>query len=604
MRNSEDKITIKSISIKNFRSIKYIKINVKNNNIFVGLNDVGKSNLLKALNLFFNGETDYQNKFSFEDDFTYLFPKKSHHTKEIKISILFNIPSSYKDSGTYTWEKVWRANNYYKESIYNSKKEEPAARSRIPNSLRGIKYRYVPAVKSKLYYKSLLSDLYVAISSSINSPLQLPIDSFSKVLEEHTKKISDNVEDRLSFHSTLSMPDNLSDVFKALIFKTSTSIDDCYIPLDFRGDGLQVRHIPIILKYIADEDQNSRNRGAARVITIWGFEEPENGLELIKAFELADEFDSYSKDIQMFITSHSPAFYMKKNNENTTVFCAIRDEQTGGTVFSVEKNSKLLGEHMGLMPLIAPFVSEKMEEIKNIKKELVENSLIDVDTILVEGVTDKEYLLMAIKRYSEPLQKLIDDERLRVYSKLNKGGSTNLINLTKSWIYSGNESKLFVLFDKDKAGNEAKNKLVNSNEYKYRNKNKIAVQNLQCSDEIKKIYEHKIIIDFEIEHLFSAEMLDHLVDRKLYEERDYNELHNAFVQMMDTSSTLDGVISNICTSNQLNENIIRMNPKNKSNGKNKILTQIKKRLQDNPCDDCLNGLKHTIEKIEQYFIED
>ena len=38
--------------------------------------------------------------------------------------------------------------------------------------------------------------------------------------------------------------------------------------------------------------------------------------------------------------------------------------------------------------------------------------------------------------------------------------------------------------------------------------------------------------------------------------------------------------------------------------KNEILTQIKKRLQDNPCDDCLNGLKHTIEKIEQYFIED
>ena len=97
MKNSEDRITIKSISITNFRSIKYIKINVKNNNIFVGLNDVGKSNLLKALNLFFNGETDYQNKFSFEDDFTYLFPKKSHHTKEIKISILFNIPSSYKD---------------------------------------------------------------------------------------------------------------------------------------------------------------------------------------------------------------------------------------------------------------------------------------------------------------------------------------------------------------------------------------------------------------------------------------------------------------------------------------------------------------------------
>lgn len=48
-------IFIKKIEIRNFRSIRNILINVDNYNTFVGLNDVGKSNLLKALNLFFNG---------------------------------------------------------------------------------------------------------------------------------------------------------------------------------------------------------------------------------------------------------------------------------------------------------------------------------------------------------------------------------------------------------------------------------------------------------------------------------------------------------------------------------------------------------------------
>ena len=44
-------------------------------NIFVGMNDVGKSNVLKALNLFFNGQTDYNVDFDFKKDFSYLFPK-------------------------------------------------------------------------------------------------------------------------------------------------------------------------------------------------------------------------------------------------------------------------------------------------------------------------------------------------------------------------------------------------------------------------------------------------------------------------------------------------------------------------------------------------
>ena len=38
------------------------------------------------------------------------------------------------------------------------------------------------------------------------------------------------------------------------------------------------------------------------------------------AFKMADEFDSYANDIQIFITTHSPAFYMKKVKANSRVF--------------------------------------------------------------------------------------------------------------------------------------------------------------------------------------------------------------------------------------------------------------------------------------------
>ena len=51
-------LRIKQIHIRNFRSIVNVTLNVEKMNIFVGLNDVGKSNVLKALNLFFNNETE------------------------------------------------------------------------------------------------------------------------------------------------------------------------------------------------------------------------------------------------------------------------------------------------------------------------------------------------------------------------------------------------------------------------------------------------------------------------------------------------------------------------------------------------------------------
>ena len=78
---ANDKVMITDISIKYFRSITSMNISVSDLNMLVGLNDVGKSNILKALNLFFMGETDYNEKYSFENDFSKLFPQKSKKSK-------------------------------------------------------------------------------------------------------------------------------------------------------------------------------------------------------------------------------------------------------------------------------------------------------------------------------------------------------------------------------------------------------------------------------------------------------------------------------------------------------------------------------------------
>ena len=61
---------ISKIEIQYFRSIyREVISDLKALNIITGKNDIGKSNILKALNLFFNNETDPNIPFSFSDNF-------------------------------------------------------------------------------------------------------------------------------------------------------------------------------------------------------------------------------------------------------------------------------------------------------------------------------------------------------------------------------------------------------------------------------------------------------------------------------------------------------------------------------------------------------
>lgn len=375
-------ILIDEIEIKNFRSIRSAKIKVGSYNIFVGLNDVGKSNLLKSLNLFFNGETDYHKRFNFEEDFSYLFPKKSHGTHEIKIKISFILPPSYRNVRKVCWEKSWRTNGYFEEKIIDVNKGKDityGSNSRVPGTLRKIKFRYVPAVKSRDYYQGILSDLYESISSNEaikgdNGSLNDSIRNFSNTIKEYTEEISNNAFEKLGLKSELQAPKNLSDIFRSLKFITTyddNSIEDRSMSIDLekRGDGIQARHIPFILKYIADEDQKSRVKWGSRITTIWAYEEPENGLELKKQFEMAKDFFDYSSKIQMFISSHSPAFYLYSEDNRNKVFYVSRGNDEA-THYETGQTDEYIKENMGLMPLVAPYIKEANEKLNEEKDRI------------------------------------------------------------------------------------------------------------------------------------------------------------------------------------------------------------------------------------------
>ena len=72
----------KSLQVKNFRSFEDISINLSNKNIFFGLNDVGKTNLLTALRFVFDRDTR-RNDFIDSD----YFEKKTDTPIEILVTV-------------------------------------------------------------------------------------------------------------------------------------------------------------------------------------------------------------------------------------------------------------------------------------------------------------------------------------------------------------------------------------------------------------------------------------------------------------------------------------------------------------------------------------
>ena len=87
---------IESITIRYFRSVYTITIpRCADMTVLTGKNDVGKSNILKALNLFFNQQSDYSTRFNFDNDYSLL--RREEVRKEtirgqrfISITIRFN----------------------------------------------------------------------------------------------------------------------------------------------------------------------------------------------------------------------------------------------------------------------------------------------------------------------------------------------------------------------------------------------------------------------------------------------------------------------------------------------------------------------------------
>ena len=506
-------VVLKRIHIKNFRSIVDATIELDDFNFFVGKNDSGKSNVLKAINLFFNERTDYDTPFNFAVDYSKFAKRSIHQAKEIMIALDVQMPATFKDGGIKTWTKIWR-----KEGLYNDNATELFSRgTKGTTFLSRIKYMYVPAIKSADYFKYLLSQVYDSMTEVADSALKDLNKKYSSELQEITHGLSENLQNVLHMRSDIQMPRELSTLFKDLSFSTTDKFVK-NVDLNQRGDGIKARHIPSILNFMQENMEENRAKNTVSYNFIWGFEEPENGVEYSLCYEMAEELYDYRKKCQLLITKHSPAIYEIKNRDETRCYYVSKKE-SGATAYDTDISVDEINQKIGLMPLIAPYLMEQKtkydDELKNLENAIEKlqeeyKQATEQIVILAEGKTDSKHLKAAFSHIDDPHGIL---SKISYYDFENQVlGADDLLPLLNKLASIPAKGVVYLaMFDRDKHNEEGEYRKVSENVYRF---------NIPALNNAERNVDDKI----SIEHYYTnAEIQTETGKGHLYMGKDFDE---------------------------------------------------------------------------------
>ncbi len=468
---------IKQIEITNFRSIKHAIIDCSSYNLFCGQNDVGKSNVLKAFNLFFNQETDFQTPFNFFTDYNKYALAEAQSSKKgkqfIRIKVVFNTPKSYKSipESTFYIEKTYDRNDRSGEGSVKYSDVSTIAHTSISRLYNQIRYVYIPALKGKEVVQYLLGLLG---EQQLIGPKQ--IEDLNQHINEKTQNLTELLrESKIGINVTFGLPillrdfwqqlsvgtrhDNIDKIVQHISEKKGKNVElnqALYqIPLTMRGDGIKSKFLPPILKWL----QNNN-----RYMTfIWGIDEPENSLEFRAAEELSTLFcDEYARTTQIFATTHSMAFINPRETAKVkpAVFKTMLS-QYGETQYRIiddllkESNNLELLDEIGALEIQKDLISTFRKQIdaeKEAKKVIeaqakeLRNQINELTKplIITEGKTDIKHIVKAKEKLG------IDDIVFeQIDEKQQPSGEADLKKLLVNLSKIQNKHKIIGIFDRD-----------------------------------------------------------------------------------------------------------------------------------------------------------
>lgn len=454
-------IKLISLEIENFRSIigTPLSLTFSDFTAIVGPNNCGKSNILRAMQLFFTGMIE-GGKYSTDNDFPKSVALNKHSQTKITTTISFE-PSkdallkrsldeiesaskqkrldnnqitlrlSYSKNGVESWQFIGKlgALNINKELIF-----------KVRDGLRqSIIFKYIPVGRDSLdsitneigseLIKTIFSGWSGAVKKrkDINNSIDALVGKLKPELLTSSTAVTKSM--KAVFHEIKSLElqlpfENLEEMLPSL---RPVLRDTAETGLKSKGAGIQTSSLLFLLKYLAD---NHPQRYLARQTFIWAIEEPESFLHPTKQRSMAEVLLEFSNEVQSIITTHCPHFVPRKNG---TASCYV-----------VDKSSK------------APYSTEVVGNDHSLARSTLGVSLLDSMSffpvnLVVEGVSDEILLAGAMKKLDtlSPLKW----HDVKFFPSGNASGAANAFE----WLVkqSDNTVDIKLIIDGDKPGTSA-----------------------------------------------------------------------------------------------------------------------------------------------------
>lgn len=438
---------IEKIEINKFRSIgESESFECFDLNIFSGSNDSGKSNFLKAINLFFNGQSDIDTRYNSESDFNKWYrdnSERGQRTIEITVQIA---KGKYGDqSGInkgFRTKKIFRVDGGYHTLFYSLsgneiKQGELSHRKASAIINEKIRYVYIPAIRDAQFRENvqrLIQEIANSTDKRFRSQdLKDAFTNMEKGIDSQLAGLTDYVKEKMNIEIETNV--NFGTLLESLTFETKEEIkikkrkggfETQKVSVQNRGDGIQMQFFTLMLWFISKND--------TKHFYIWGYEEPEIAFEFKRQFELAEIFeDSFSHAAQIFLTTHSPAFALAEGNERTKVFRVNyeKDKRTTKNRFtsrvvaineyyeglfreltsaSADNKKSLERDIWGInVQKISRSIGESMNEIMDLR-QISKSQLDELKSLITQQQNENKLLASEIQKIEDDLKKLFPEK--------------------------------------------------------------------------------------------------------------------------------------------------------------------------------------------------
>ncbi len=447
---------LKSFRIKRYRSLKDVEIKFSKDFpvIICGENNIGKTNILRALNLFFNFDKDIFNP---AEDIPYHI---YHGSRGAATNVELEATFCNKDEENTKIRIQFRLDEIH--YFINGRKAEV---ENVKKYLDQFKYFFVQS--SNINIPELLS-------SMLENEGLLPLDKKRKKQTESLQALDLFIEK--SKAAVESIEEGINDYFAKFTdfdgFLQGKTIKINFVEYEKLRDALK----NIVSITLHDGNTNgivSKGSGAQRIVllsliqyianktdkqVLWGIDEPEAFLQP----KLQKKVKGILKDIakktsqQIILTSHSPHFIELNHLDNTYLFTGKLEPKE-----FIRKPGEVFFE-MSAVPDNSKNGTEKLIKIKeHLGIDNSDSWVLLPYNVLVEGETDKKYFETLIKKMDYALPNIL---AFNGAGKIN--GYIQYLNLFSAELPF--TPKITAVFDRDEAGKDA---YASLNPSKYKNIN-------------------------------------------------------------------------------------------------------------------------------------